>query len=143
MDVQDEGAVNFWIVCEAILDYKYTLGNHVTFHFYIDGKLTGTQTVGPSHSHKEHRGALFDGFSERFQFAKISSDTPHHSAKGKDVPFYHSSSGFGGIYAGLIHAKYLKHIKYFGKRPVQNPLRDVEALRRKCLTHVTRRGYVV
>ncbi|KAL0631718.1 hypothetical protein Q9L58_009410, partial [Maublancomyces gigas] len=133
---QAEDAVNFWIVCEALPDYKYTLGDHVTFHIYVVGKVTGTQTVGPSHSDNEHRGALFNGF----QFAKIPSDTPHHSAKGKDVPFYDSSSGFGGISADLICSKYLKHMKYFGKRPVRNPLRDEEVLRRKGLTHVTMRG---
>lgn len=142
MYVQAEDEGYFWIVCEALPDYKYTLGDRITFHIYVDGRVTGTQTVGPSHPHKEHRGALFDGFSEIFQFAKIPPDTPH-SVKSKDVPFYDSSSGVGGISVDVIRSKHLKHVKYFGMRPFRNPPRDEEALKRKGLTHVTRRGYVV
>lgn len=139
--VQAEDAVNFWIVCEALPDYKYTLGDRITFHIYVDGKVTGTQTVGPSHPHREHRGALFDGVSELFQFAEIQSSTPH-PAENQEVPFYDSLLGVGEISVDVLRSKYLEHYKWFGMRPARNPSRDEKALKSKGLTHITRRGYV-
>lgn len=140
--IQAEDRANFWIVCEALPDYKYTLGDRITFHLYVDGKVTGTQTIGPSYPRKEHRGALFDGFSELFQFAEISSSTPLPT-ENHDAPYYDLPLRIGEISVDVMRSKYLEHYKWFGMRPARNPSKDEKALNGKGLTHITTRGYVL
>lgn len=76
--IQAENAATFWFVSETLPDYMYTVGNRVTFTFYVDGKPMGNMGSTKNRLCSEYREAEFDGGSKSFQFAEVSSGTPSH-----------------------------------------------------------------
>lgn len=74
--VQAENAVTFWFVTEILAGHKNTVGDCISFAYYIDGKPMGNTCSRGTGFYNEYRLAFFNGFSKSFQFAEISTGTP-------------------------------------------------------------------
>lgn len=76
--IEAENAATFWIVCEALPDYKYTVGDCVGFNISIDGKSTGFKSISPHNPRQEYKDTCLNGVSELHQFVEIPPGTSIH-----------------------------------------------------------------
>lgn len=78
--VEAQDGVPFWIQAEALPDYQFTIGDHVTFEVHIDGKDVGSTNVNKLCPKLLHEGVytMEDGvaFVQPFKFSEISLGMP-------------------------------------------------------------------
>lgn len=69
--IQAGNASPFWIRCEVLKDYQYTLGDRISFRVYIDGNFAEGRVAEPKFPLINIRGVCHGNIIKRLKFSKL------------------------------------------------------------------------
>lgn len=69
---QVEDATTFWIECETLPGYQYTIGDSLSFQVYLDGKYASSAMLNKDTPNAKVEGVSSKFFVKPFKFSEIS-----------------------------------------------------------------------